>query len=344
MTPPYDTFHMGRSSIDLYSDDIGAPFVAITRFAAFVGGSPTNISVGARRLGLRSALLTAVGADPVGDFVLHFLDKEGVETRYIPRKPGRRTSAVLLGIEPPDRFPLVYYRDNCADAELTIDDVLAAPIAQSKVFQFAGTNLAKEPARSATLFAAELARRNGVCVVLDLDFRPDQWHDPRAFGVAVRAALHTVDIVIGTDDELKATTLTDLSQVTVSHSQVSDARVAGDAEAAVQAHPRQGRASGGAQARRPGRAGVFARWRGGCAGLSGGGGQRPGRGRCLRRRPDLRLRAWLGLVSKRPAGQRLRRHLGHQARLRQLHAHTGGSDGVCRVERWVMRTRAQEGE
>jgi len=235
MTPPYDTFHMGRSSIDLYSDDIGAPFVAITRFAAFVGGSPTNISVGARRLGLRSALLTAVGADPVGDFVLHFLDKEGVETRYIPRKPGRRTSAVLLGIEPPDRFPLVYYRDNCADAELTIDDVLAAPIAQSKVFQFAGTNLAKEPARSATLFAAELARRNGVCVVLDLDFRPDQWHDPRAFGVAVRAALHTVDIVIGTDDELKATTLTDLSQVTVSHSQVSDARVAGDAEAAVQA-------------------------------------------------------------------------------------------------------------
>jgi 5-deoxy-D-glucuronate isomerase len=87
MTPPYDTFHMGRSSIDLYSDDIGTPFVAIMRFAALVGGSPNNISVGMRRLGLRSALLTAVGSDPVGDFVMHFLDKEGVETHYIPRKP-----------------------------------------------------------------------------------------------------------------------------------------------------------------------------------------------------------------------------------------------------------------
>jgi 5-dehydro-2-deoxygluconokinase len=235
MTPPYDTFHMGRSSIDLYSDDIGAPFVAITRFAAFVGGSPTNISVGARRLGLRSALLTAVGADPVGDFVLHFLDKEGVETRYIPRKPGRRTSAVLLGIEPPDRFPLVYYRDNCADAELTIDDVLAAPIAQSKIFQFAGTNLSKEPSRSATLFAAELARRGGACVVLDLDFRPDQWHDPRAFGVAIRAALHVVDIAIGTDDELNAAMLTRAEQVVVSHSQISDAHVVGDPEEAIRA-------------------------------------------------------------------------------------------------------------
>ena len=63
---PFDTFHMGRSSIDLYSSDVGSPFEEITSFAAYVGGSPTNISVGARRLGLRSGLLTAVGEDPVG--------------------------------------------------------------------------------------------------------------------------------------------------------------------------------------------------------------------------------------------------------------------------------------
>ncbi|MCS6773279.1 MAG: 5-dehydro-2-deoxygluconokinase [Anaerolineae bacterium] len=229
----YDTLHMGRSSIDLYSDDIGAPFVEITRFAAFVGGSPTNISVGVRRLGLRSALLTAVGDDLVGDFVLHFLQREGVETRFIPRKPGYRTSAVLLGIQPPDRFPLVFYRERCADAELTIDDVLAAPVTQVKVFQFVGTNLSREPSRSATLFAAEQAKQAGATVVLDVDFRPDQWHDPRAFGVAIRAALHTVDVVIATDDELNAAMMTDPAQLAVVYSQLSDARVAGDAESAV---------------------------------------------------------------------------------------------------------------
>jgi 5-dehydro-2-deoxygluconokinase len=103
------------------------------------------------------------------------------------------------------------------------------------VFQFAGTNLSREPSRSATMFAAELARQAGTEVVLDIDFRPDQWHDPRAFGVAVRSALRLVDIVIGTEDEINAAMLTDASQMSLTHSQVSDTKVSGDIDAAIAA-------------------------------------------------------------------------------------------------------------
>lgn len=229
----YDSLHIGRSSIDLYSNDVGAPFPEITSFAAYVGGSPTNISVGGRRLGLKTAIVTGVGVDPVGDFILDFLNKEGVDTQFTVRKPDHRSSAVVLGIEPPDKFPLVYYRDNCADIELTIDDVLAAPIADSKVYQFAGTNLSKEPSRSATMFGAELAKRAGTDVIFDVDFRPDQWHDPRAFGVVVRSAMQNVDIVIGTEDELNAAVLNDPRQMSLTHSQVSDTKVTGNVEDAI---------------------------------------------------------------------------------------------------------------
>jgi 5-dehydro-2-deoxygluconokinase len=229
----FDSLHMGRSSIDLYSNDVGAPFPEITSFAAYVGGSPTNISVGGRRLGLKTALITGIGHDPVGDFILNFLQNEGVETTHVLRKTGKRSSAVVLGIEPPDKFPLVYYRDNCADIELTIDDVLAAPVAQSKVLQFAGTNLSKEPSRSATMFAAEYARQVGTEVVFDVDFRPDQWHDPRAFGVVVRSIMPLVDIVIGTEDELNASMLTDPAQMELTHSQISDTKVRGDVDKAI---------------------------------------------------------------------------------------------------------------
>jgi len=235
MNPPehsFDTLHMGRSSIDLYSREVGSPFVEIQSFAAYVGGSPTNISVGGRRLGLKTVLLTALGQDPVGDFIHRFLEAEGVVTTFIPRKPGHRTSAVLLGIEPPDRFPLVYYREGCADIELTIDDVRAAPVPRCRIFQFAGTNLSREPSRSATLFAAEWARQSGVEVVMDLDFRPDQWHDARAFGVVVRSALRLVDVVLGTEDEINAAMLTDPARVEQTTS-VSDTRVQGDVDQAI---------------------------------------------------------------------------------------------------------------
>ncbi len=229
----YDVITMGRSSIDLYSNDIGAPFVEITSFAAYVGGCPTNISVGTRRLGVRSALLTAIGDDQVGNFIVHFLEREGVETRFIPRKPGYRSSAVVLGIEPPDRFPLTYYRENAADIQLNIDDVLATPIADSRVLLIAGTNLSKEPSRSATLFAAETARQAGTTVALDIDFRPSEWDDPRAFGVTLRSVLRLVDIVIGTEDEINAAMLTNPAQISLTHSQISDARVSGDIDAAI---------------------------------------------------------------------------------------------------------------
>lgn len=234
MTKTYDSLHMGRSSIDLYSNDVGSPFVDINSFAAYVGGSPTNISVGGKRLGLNTALLTAIGDDPVGDFILNFLNKEGVVTEFIPRKKEHRTSAVVLGIEPPDKFPLVYYRDNCADINLNIDDVLAAPIADCKVFQFAGTNLSMEPSRSATMFAAEMAKQAGATIVFDVDFRPDQWHDVRAFGVVARSVLRLVDVVIGTEDEINAAMLEDASQMDLTHSQISDAKVAGDTRTGIE--------------------------------------------------------------------------------------------------------------
>lgn len=206
---------MGRSSIDLYANDIGAAFEDITSFAALVGGCPTNISVGTHRLGLKSALLTAFGKDKVGDFIVHFLQKEGIETRFSPTKPGRRTSAVLLGIQPPDHFPLIYYRDNNADIELTIDDVLAAPVADSRLLLISGTGLSREPSRSATQFAAELAHKVDTEVFLDLDYRPDQWHDARAFGITTRVTLPLVDIVIGTEAEIMAATNADTVEAAI---------------------------------------------------------------------------------------------------------------------------------
>jgi 5-dehydro-2-deoxygluconokinase len=231
----YDVVHLGRAGLDLYSNDIGVPFTEITSFALYLGGSPANTCVGTCRLGLRVVMLTAVGDDLPGDYVVSFLEREGVDTRWIGRKQGFRTGAAMLAIEPPDRFPLVYYRDSPADWQLDFDDVAAAPIAESRVLQIAGTNLARDPSRAATIAAAEAAAQARTRVVLDLDFRADQWPDSRSFGLAVRTVLPLVDVVIGTEDELKAAVARDREWVRVVASQVSEASVAGNVAHAIQA-------------------------------------------------------------------------------------------------------------
>lgn len=204
MSPTYDLITLGRCGMDLFSQNVGAPFTAIQGFDAHIGGSPTNIAVAASRLGLRTALLTAVGPDLVGDFVLAHLVTEGIDTQYIPRKPGTKTGLAVVGVEPPDRFPLVFYRDNPADIWLNVDDLQAAPLTQTHALLLSGTALSRGPCRDATIYAAEQASAARVTTYVDIDLRPDQWSDPPALRAALARLLPLVDVVIGTEEETYA--------------------------------------------------------------------------------------------------------------------------------------------
>ena len=229
----FDVITFGRSSIDLYSQNIGSAFNDIKGFDAFVGGSPLNIAVGCARLGVNASLLTAVGNDKVGEFIVNFLNNEGVNTHCIPVKKDARSSAVVLGIVPPDKFPLVYYRDNAADSQVDIDDVDKANIPEYRILLINGTAMNIEPSRSATFYATEIANKNNVDVVLDLDFRADQWHDYRAYGLTMRAVLPRVKIAIGTEEEIMAATMENTSQVTIKDQQISAPEINGNIDESI---------------------------------------------------------------------------------------------------------------
>lgn len=204
---PLDLLTLGRVSMDLFSEQIGQPFETTGSFSTSVGGSPTNVAIGARRLGLATAVLTAVGEDKVADFVRNYLQREGVDSRFVLTKPQGRTGLAVVGVQPPATFPLTFYRENPADIYIGIADVLNMPLEQVRALLISGTALARGSCRDATLLAAERARQLGVTVFMDLDLRPDQWHDPRAYGVNVRAVLPQVDVVIGTEEESYAALL-----------------------------------------------------------------------------------------------------------------------------------------
>lgn len=204
MSEQIDVITIGRISMDLFATNIGANFEDITGFANGVGGSPSNIAIGTSRLGLNVALMTAVGQDRVGDFVLRSLRDDGVNTAYIPRKPQGQTGLAILGVQPPDQFPLTFYRQDPSDIYINIDDIDALPLDRTKRFLISGTAVSRGDCVHATLYAGERARALGVIVYADLDLRPDQWRHKRAYGVMMRTLWSSLDVVIGTEEELYA--------------------------------------------------------------------------------------------------------------------------------------------
>ncbi len=202
MKKNYDLLCMGRSTLDLFGDEIGTLFEDLQGFRAYVGGSPTNICVAAQRLGLKTVLLTGVGDNFVSGFITKFLQKEGVETAHILNKPGKNTNTVMVALQPPDKMQFVAYGANNADLEMNIDDVLASPVAQCRVFAFNGMGLIQDPSRSAHQFAADYARRHGTKVFMDLDYRVPMWPDARIYTITVQVTLRLVDIAAGTEEEV----------------------------------------------------------------------------------------------------------------------------------------------
>jgi 5-dehydro-2-deoxygluconokinase len=208
-----DLITIGRSSVDLYGQQVGGRLEDMASFAKYIGGSPTNIAAGSARLGLRSALITRVGDEHMGRFIREQLNKEGVDTTGIVTDPERLTALVLLGIRDREQFPLIFYRENCADMALCEDDIDPDLIARSGAVCVTGTHLSHPQTEAAVLKALRLARKNGARTALDIDYRPNLWglagHGAgesrfiasEAVTRKLQSTLVFFDLIVGTEEE-----------------------------------------------------------------------------------------------------------------------------------------------
>lgn len=212
--PSLDLVSVGRSSVDLYGQQIGGRLEDMASFSKAVGGCPTNIAIGTARLGLKSAVITRVGDEQMGRFIVEQLQREGVDTRGVAVDPRRLTALVILGVRDEKTFPLIFYRTDCADAALDEGDIDEAFVASARAVVVTGTHFALPEAAKAQKKAIAIARRHGRKVVFDVDYRPNLWglagHDAgeeryiRSDTVTrhLQAILPDCDLIVGTEEEL----------------------------------------------------------------------------------------------------------------------------------------------
>ena len=208
-----DLITIGRSSVDLYGTQVGGRLEDMGSFQKYVGGSPTNMAVGTARLGLRSALITRVGDEHMGRFLREELAREGVCTDGVVTDPARLTALVLLGIRDDRQFPLIFYRENCADMALCEDDIDPGLIARARAVVATGTHLSHPRTKAAVLKALRLAREGGARTALDIDYRPNLWGvaghgdgesrfvESARVTAELQATLPLFDLIVGTEEE-----------------------------------------------------------------------------------------------------------------------------------------------
>lgn len=208
-----DLITIGRSSVDLYGAQIGGRLEDMRSFDKYIGGSPTNIACGTARLGLKSAVITGVGDEHMGRFIREQLAREGVNTEGVKTDPDRLTALVLLGIRDQEQFPLIFYRENCADMGLTEADIDPNFIKRARAVVATGTHLSHPQVEAATLKALRIARENGRRTALDIDYRPNLWGvaghgdgesrfvESAKVTAKLQSTLHLFDLIVGTEEE-----------------------------------------------------------------------------------------------------------------------------------------------
>ncbi len=208
-----DLITIGRASVDLYGIQVGGRLEDMGSFEKYIGGSPTNIACGTARLGLKSALITGVGDEHMGRFIRERLAGEGVDTRGVKTDPERLTALVLLGIRDRDHFPLIFFRENCADMGLCEADIDPAFIREARAVIATGTHLSHPRTEAAVLKALKVARDSGLRTALDIDYRPNLWgvagHGEgesrfvasEAVTTRLQSTLTLFDLIVGTEEE-----------------------------------------------------------------------------------------------------------------------------------------------
>ena len=215
MAQDLDVITIGRSSVDLYGQQIGGRLEDMGTFAKSVGGCPSNIAIGAARLGLKSAVLTRVGDEHMGRFIREQMAREGVAIDGIKTDPKRLTALVVLGVRDSDSFPLIFYRTDCADLALDEADVDPVFFGRARAIVVTGTHFSTPTTAAAQRKAMKIARGNGAKIVFDIDYRPNLWGlaghgaGEARYIASDRVSQHLqpilpeCDLIVGTEEEMK---------------------------------------------------------------------------------------------------------------------------------------------
>ncbi|MFX1293788.1 MAG: carbohydrate kinase [Promethearchaeota archaeon] len=193
---------IGEVLIDFISTDAEVDLKDVSTFKKFPGGAPANVLIVASSLGATTGIISRVGEDPFGDFLLETLKSKEVDTSQVIQDKNHHTGVVFVELK--KAKPKFTLYKNIAYNYMEINDLNKEYIQNAEVLNFGSVTLLMEPSRSTTLEAIKIAK--DYCTIsCDVNFRIDIWRNKieEMWAVADKV-LNDVEILkLGKDETLQ---------------------------------------------------------------------------------------------------------------------------------------------
>lgn len=191
----YDLLTIGELLIDMISTEFSEQFECDNYIRKF-GGSPSNIAINTKKLGINSIPSSCVGDDGFGDYLISTLKKEGIDTSFISRSK-YPTSMVVVTRSKGTPVP-IFYRG--ADYRMEYSSELDLIVRKTKIIHFSSWPISKRQSREVVERVIKVAKECGTYIGFDPNYHKDLWDDEDGIDL-IKSIIKYVDFIKPSEDD-----------------------------------------------------------------------------------------------------------------------------------------------
>ena len=194
---------IGEALIDFIPVQKGCALKNVDAFERVCGGAPCNVAAAVAKLGGKSRMITQLGRDAFGDYIVQTLNEIGVDTVSVLRTDKANTSLAFVSLKADGDRDFTFYRKPGADMLLESCDLKKEWLEDVGVLHFCSVALVDSPMRQTHIKAIELAEKNGAVISFDPNIRLPLWESPNECRETVREFCKYADILKISDEGLE---------------------------------------------------------------------------------------------------------------------------------------------
>ncbi len=196
-------FSIGEVLIDFIPAQKGVALKDVVSFERAPGGAPANVAAAVAKAGGQASMITKLGEDAFGDFLIETLDNVGVNTEHIARTKKANTALAFVSLKEDGERDFSFYRNPSADLLLSEDEISESWFNEGDILHFCSVDLVESPMKQAHVKAIRVAKEKGVMISFDPNVRLPLWENAEDCRTTIRDFLPHAHLVKISDEELE---------------------------------------------------------------------------------------------------------------------------------------------